>query len=78
MEKYKDYKVNRYSVYGIDCDVSLYAVGIYNRVWEYLKSTKLQNNMKKVSLDKLENFSISIDSNSEKIIPSDNIMSKII
>lgn len=75
-KKYKDYKVNRYSVYGIDCDVSLYAVGIYNRVWEYLKSTKPTKQYEKVSLDKLENFSISIDSNSEKIIPSDNITSK--
>lgn len=75
-EKYKDYKVNRYSVYGIDCDVSLYAVGIYNKAWEYLKSARPTKQYEKVSLDKLEDFSISIDSNSERIIPSTNIMSR--
>ena len=56
--------------------VSLYAVDIYNRTWEYLKSTKPTKQYEKVSLDKLESFSISIDSNSERIIPSTNIMSR--
>lgn len=76
-QKYQNYKVNRYSVYGIDCDVSLYAVNIYKRAWEFLKPVNRPTRQyEKVSLDKLESFSISIDSSSETIIPCSNILSK--
>lgn len=39
-KKYKSYKVDENSVYGIDCDVCCFAVSIYNEAFEFLKICK--------------------------------------
>lgn len=38
--KYKAYKVDRYSEFGIDCDVSCLAIQVYNKGWKFLNRVK--------------------------------------
>jgi len=74
--KYKSYKVDENSVYGIDCDVCNLAVFIYNKTFEFLKKCKRPTKQyKRISTKDLLNCCIAKkgEGNLVEIIPFTNV-----
>ena len=75
-EKYKSYKVDENSVYGIDCDVCKLAVFIYNKTFEFLKKCKRPTKQyKRISTKDLLNCCIvkKVEGSLAEIIPFTNV-----
>ena len=74
--KFKSYKVDENSVYGIDCDVCELAVFIYNKTFDFLKKCKRPTKQySKISIKDLLNCCITkkVEGSLVEIIPFTNV-----
>ncbi len=73
-KKYKSYKTHRYSAYGIDCDVSLLAVQVYQKGWDFLKSIRPTKQYERVKISNLPPLQYRCGDSGEILFSSENII----
>ncbi len=73
-EKYKAYKVDRYSAFGIDCDVSSLALQVYVKGWRFLNGVKPTKQYVKLKLNEILPFECKNIETDKLLFTSDNIL----
>lgn len=73
-EKYKACKVDRYSAFGIDCDVTSLAIQVYADGWSFLNRIKPTKQYVKLKLNEILPFECKNAETDKLLFTSDNIL----
>jgi len=73
-KKYKAYKVDRYSAFGIDCDVSYLAIQVYSKSWKFLNGVSPTKQYVKLKLNEISPFECKSVETDKLLFTSDNIL----
>lgn len=73
-KKYKAYKVDRYSAFGIDCDVSFLANQVYSKIWNFLNGVSPTKQYALLKLNEISPFECKSVETDKLLFTSDNIL----
>lgn len=72
--KYREYKVDRYSAYGVDCDVSWLAMQVYSRAWAFLDGVRPTKQYVRFKLSDIAPFDCISSATDTLLFASDSIL----